>query len=146
MWDVNWESDSNLICIPEVLHRHFFKWGIDHPSKRKAHHEKSVVVVVVVAFGGGPVLVSSRLHAFSCFFLVGGGKGRGIFTLGPFSVLLGNMRLAFNKFQPLGDRPKAWLVGESNVASHVQVPKMEEFSPHGYAVWNTALREFSQPP
>ena len=83
---------------------------------------------------------------FLVFFWWGGGKGRGSFTLGPFSVLLGNMRLAFNKFQPLGDRPKAWLVGESNVASHVQVPKMEEFSPHGYAVWNTALREFSQPP
>ena len=95
---------------------------IIHP-KGKVHHYNNVVVVVVVvvvvlvvlvvvvvASGGGPVLVCPRLHAFSCFFW-----GERMNTLGPFSFvfffgfgLLGNMRLAFNKFQPLGGGSMTW--------------------------------------
>ena len=79
---------------------------IIHP-KGKAHHYNNVVVVVVGGGGGGggPVLVPRGCRRFHVFF-GGGGIFRKPWALSPLFFfcfgLLGNMRLAFNKFQPLG--------------------------------------------
>ena len=98
LWDV---KNRNLICIPEVLDRHFFHtWGIDHPSLKGKPIMKTVSLLLLLLL---LLVVVQYLfpRAYGSFSEKHWSLNLGFCLFRP----IGNMRLAFNKFQPL-DRPR----------------------------------------